>query len=115
MDMDIGFLQAALVGYGVERQKIEDKMQELEAQLRKQTKTEHIGSFRKLRLVAPVKPLEVEAFVKTRPPLSAAAKKRIGKAQKARWKAYHANKKALEEARVSVSAARPVKKKRFAA
>jgi hypothetical protein len=77
---DLATLEMALVGYQVEKQKIEDRIREIQAQLKGNPAT-----------AAP-------AAVEKKAPgakrvLSAAARKRIAKAQKKRW-AEHRRRKA---------------------
>lgn len=68
---DLTTLQMALVGYQIERQKIEDKIQELQKQLK--------GSRSAALPAASEKKTAVKRF------LSPAARKRIAAAQKKRW------------------------------
>ena len=72
---DRSLLEAALVGYAAEREKITQKIAEIQAQL----------GGRRGRLSVPVAAGPVK---RTRKPMSAAARKRIAEAQKRRWKAY---------------------------
>ena len=67
-------LQMALAGYEIERNKIEDKIREIKAQLKGKSAPAAAGSAEK----APVKRK-----------MSAAARKRIGAAQKKRWAEFH--------------------------
>lgn len=69
---DLTTLQMALVGYQYEKQKIEDRIREIEAQLR----GKHVAA-------APSSSGEKKAGVKR--VLSPAARKRIAAAQKKRW------------------------------
>ena len=66
---DLSTLQMALVGYEVERQRIEEKIGEIQAMLNGKTVSSR----------AAAKPAGVKRV------LSAAARKRISKAQKKRW------------------------------
>jgi cell division septum initiation protein DivIVA len=78
---DAGLLQAALYGYQVEKEKIEARIHDLQAQLKgKKTpaasaKTAKAGGKRKM---------------------SAAARARIGAAQKKRWAEFHKKKAAAQ-------------------
>jgi len=65
----------ALVGYEIERQRIEQRIAEIRSKLGGRTS-------------APVNSSDGSA--RTRKPLSAAARKRMASAQRKRWKAYHA-------------------------
>ena len=67
-------LQMALAGYEIERNKIEDKIREIRAQLKGKSAPAAAGSAEK----APVKRK-----------MSAAARKRIAAAQKKRWAEFH--------------------------
>ncbi len=71
---DIGTLQMALVGFQIEKQRIEGKIQELQAKLKGK------------RVAGPVAGGETKAPVKR--DLSEAARKRIAAAQKRRWAEY---------------------------
>jgi hypothetical protein len=73
----------ALVGYQIEKQRIEDKIQEIQARLKGKT----VSS----RAPAKPKPAGVKRV------LSAAARKRISAAQKKRW-AEHRKAQAAKEA-----------------
>jgi len=66
---DLSTLQMALVGYEVEKQKIEEKIGEIQAMLKGKTVSSR----------AATKPARVKRI------LSAAARKRISAAQKKRW------------------------------
>jgi len=66
---DLSTLQMALVGYEVEKQRIEEKIGEIQARLKGKTVSSRAAS----------KPAGVKRI------LSAAARKRISKAQKKRW------------------------------
>jgi hypothetical protein len=69
---DLATLQMALVGYQIERQKIEDKIQELRKDL---------GSSK-----SPAQPADgTKNAASVKRVLSASARKRIGAAQKKRW------------------------------
>jgi hypothetical protein len=70
---DVAMLEMALVGYLHEREKIAGKIQELEARL-KGTKATHA---------------EAAAKPGGKRVMSAAARKRIGAAQKKRWAEHH--------------------------
>ena len=69
-------LQMALVGYQIERQKIDDKIREIEARLKCK------------QVVLPSAAAENKA-PRTKRNLSAAARKRISVAQRKRWAAHH--------------------------
>jgi hypothetical protein len=73
---DLTTLQMALVGYEIERRKIEDKIREIQAQLKGKTSAVSAGG-------APRKSAGVKRV------LSPAARKRIASAQKRRWADYH--------------------------
>jgi hypothetical protein len=73
---DLVTLQMALVGYRIERQKIEDKIQELQAQLKGK------------RVTLPSAAAEKQAGEGPKRILSPAARKRIALAQKKRWAEY---------------------------
>ena len=77
---DSAVLQMALIGYEAERQKIQDKIAELQAQLNGRSKRTRSAMTR-----APVK--------RTRRQMSAAARRRIAAAQKKRWAEYHKKQK----------------------
>jgi hypothetical protein len=68
---DLTTLQMALVGYRVERQKIGDKIKEIQARLQGKG--------------APTPPVAPEKASGRRRKLSAAARRRISAAQKKRW------------------------------
>ena len=68
---DLSTLQMALVGYEIEKQKIEDKISEIQAKLKGKTVTAK----------ATAEPKEA----KVKRVLSPAARKRIAAAQKKRW------------------------------
>lgn len=71
---DVSVLEMALVGYQIERQKIDDKIKEIQAQLKGQKSS------------APsVAAAPASAPAKKRRTLSPAARKRIALAQKKRW------------------------------
>ena len=74
---DLATLQMALVGYQIERQKIDDKIREIENQLKAHFKG-------KMNLAVPGVDGEGKA-ARTRRELSPAARKRIAAAQKRRW------------------------------
>jgi len=73
---DTAMLQMALIGYDIERRKIEDKIAEIQARL----------NGRGSRAPAPA--------ARARRTMSAAARRRIAAAQKKRWAAFHKQKKA---------------------
>ena len=80
---DLSILQMALVGYEVEKQRIEEKIREIQAQLKGKT-------------------VSSSAVARPKPPggkreLSAAARKRISAAQKKRWAEHR--KKAAQAAK----------------
>ena len=68
---DLSTLQMALVGYQIEKKRIEDKIGEIQAMLKGETASSPAS--------AKPKPAGVKRV------LSAAARKRISKAQKKRW------------------------------
>ena len=76
MATDYSFLQMALIGYQAERQKIDEKITEIQRQLGQRTSAVSANGNR------PAKG--------QRGPMSAAAKRRIALAQKKRWRAFHA-------------------------
>ena len=80
--MDQMTLQMALAGYEIERNKIEDKIREIKAQLKGKSAPAAAGSAEK----APVKRK-----------MSAVARARIAAAQKKRWAEFH--KRAAESAK----------------
>ena len=69
---DLATLEMALVGYQIEKEKIESKVREIQSQLKGKPS------------VAPAKTAPVVKRV-----LSAAARRRISAAQKKRWAAHH--------------------------
>jgi len=77
MPTDTALLQAALVGYQAEKEKIENAI----AEIRKQLGGWASGG-------------KLAASARTRKPMSAAARKRIAAAQKKRWAAFRKGKKA---------------------
>lgn len=78
---DISTLQMALVGYQVERQKIDERIQEIQAQLKgKHVATASVGA---------------QKTAGGRRELSPAARRRIAAAQRKRW-AEHRRRKAAE-------------------
>jgi len=79
--LDTTTLEMALIGYEVERQKIVGKILELELQLK-----DRAGRARTLVAATSTK--------RGRRSMSAAARKRIAAAQKARWAAYRRRRKA---------------------
>lgn len=79
---DLTTLQMALVGYEIERQKITEKIRQIEAQLKGNTAS------------LPVQATEAKAKP-VRRQLSAAARKRIAAAQRKRW-AEHRKMKAAQ-------------------
>jgi hypothetical protein len=70
---DLATLQMALVGYQIERQKIDDKIRELEGQLRGKRGSPSVGGAAAKKSPQPKRVL------------SAAARRRIAAAQKKRW------------------------------
>jgi hypothetical protein len=86
---DAGTLQMALVGFQIEKQRIEAKMQEIQAQLKGR------------RAAMPSDGGEAPAPRKRE--LSDAARKRIANAQKKRWAEHR--KRAAQAAKASASAA----------
>jgi hypothetical protein len=80
---DLSTLQMALVGYAIEKQRIEEKIREIQAHLKGKTVSSS----------APAKPKAAGA----KRELSAAARKRISAAQKKRWAEFH--KKAAQAAK----------------
>ena len=81
MPIDTTTLQMALIGYEAERDKIQEKIAELQRQLK-------IRNHRAYTTVA------VTPVKRSRRRMSAAARKRIAAAQKARWAEYRKKKKA---------------------
>ena len=79
--IDPSLLEAALMGYESERQKIAEKIAELQRQLGGH-------NHRAGTTVAPI------PTNRGRRPMSAAARKRIAAAQKKRWAEFHRKKKA---------------------
>jgi hypothetical protein len=79
--MDPTTLQMALIGYEAERQKIQQKIADLRAQLN--------GRSRRASASATAAPA-----TRTRRRMSAVARKRIAAAQKKRWAEYHKKQKA---------------------
>lgn len=75
-DEDLNTLQMALVGYEIERQKIEGRIRELQAQL-------------KGKSVATAAAAEPKKSPGVKRVLSPAARKRIAAAQKRRWAEHH--------------------------
>ena len=82
MPTDISLLEAALIGYEVERQKIQEKIAEIQARLngRSDYAQAAVGN------AAPAK--------RTRRRMSAAARRKIAAAQKRRWAEYRKKHKA---------------------
>lgn len=78
---DTSLLEAALIGYEAERQRIKDKMAEIQHQLNGRTR----------RGDTPVAATPVR---RTRRRMSASARRRIAAAQKRRWAEYRKKKKA---------------------
>jgi cell division septum initiation protein DivIVA len=74
---DLATLQMALVGYQIERQKIDDKIREIESRLKGRLKSTSSLSSRSSEAA--------RKAPKTRRTLSAAARRRIAAAQKKRW------------------------------
>lgn len=81
---DLSTLQMALVGYQIEKQRIEDKVLEIQAMLK--------GKAVSSAASAAPKPAGGKRV------LSAAARKRISVAQKKRWAAHRKSTKAAKEA-----------------
>ena len=71
---DLPTMQMALVGYQVEKEKLDAKIREIEAQLKGKK--------------APA-PAAEKGEARVKRVLSAAARRRIAAAQKKRWAAYH--------------------------
>ncbi len=82
MTLDTLTLQMALIGYEAERQKIQEKIAEIQRQLN--------GRIRAGRTAAPV--AENRPAKRQRHRMSAEARKRIAEAQKKRWAAYRKKK-----------------------
>jgi hypothetical protein len=78
---DLSILQMALIGYEIERQKVEDKIRDLQLQLKGKRTTPLSGNG---AVAKPVKRM-----------LSTAARNRIAAAQRKRW-AEHRRRKAQE-------------------
>jgi hypothetical protein len=74
---DVEMLRMALVGYQAERQKIDEKINQLQARLR-------------IARGSSVAPMNLEGR-RPRRQLSTAARKRIADAQRKRWAAFHKN------------------------
>src|SRR5437899_10813470 len=87
---DISTLQMALVGYQIEKQRIEARIEELRAKVRGK------------RAAAPTAMGETKAPVKR--DLSEAARKRIAAAQKRRWAEYRKRKAAAPKAQAAKAA-----------
>ena len=81
---DLSTLQMALVGYAIEKQRIEEKIREIQAQLKGKTVSSPLAAKKP-------KPAGVKRE------LSPAARKRISAAQKKRWAEFH--KKAAQAAK----------------
>ncbi len=79
--VDTSLLQAALIGYEAERQKIQSKIAELQRQLG--------GRARSASTLAAATPTK-----RGKRRMSAAARKRIAEAQKKRWAAFRKKQKA---------------------
>ena len=88
---DIGTLQMALVGFQIEKQRIEGKIQELRAKLKGK------------RVAGPAAGVETKAPVKR--DLSEAARKRIAAAQKRRWAEYRKRKATAPKAQAAKAVA----------
>ena len=73
---DLTILQMALVGYGIEKQKVEEKIRDLQSQLRGRRTALASGAGE--TMPSPAKRV-----------LSAAARHRIAAAQKKRWAEFH--------------------------
>jgi cell division septum initiation protein DivIVA len=69
---DLGILEMALIGYQVEKEKIEGKIRELQAQLKGKKA-----------------PAKKPGIVRVKRVMSGAARARIAAAQKKRWAEYH--------------------------
>jgi len=82
MAINLQILQAALIGYQIERDRITRAMAGLEAQLKGGKAPASSG------------PSRATAAEKPKRRMSAAARKRIAAAQKKRWAAYHKSQKA---------------------
>lgn len=80
---DLTTLQMALVGYQIERQKIDERIAEIQAQLKGK------------RAATPAAPAEKKAAPGPKRVLSPAARRRIAAAQKKRW-AEHRRRAAAE-------------------
>jgi hypothetical protein len=80
---DISILQMALVGYQAEKEKIEDKIRELQAQVNGKKAPAAAAGARKVR---------------AKRHMSAAARARIAAAQKKRWAEFHKRKTAAGKA-----------------
>jgi hypothetical protein len=80
MPIDTSLLQAALIGYESEREKIQSKIADLQRQLKS----------RNHRAAAPVAATPAK---RGRGRMSAAARKRIAEAQKKRWAEYRRKQK----------------------
>ena len=81
---DLSTLQMALVGYQIEKERIEEKIGEIQARLKGKTVPSPAS--------AAAKPARVKRI------LSAAARKRISAAQKKRWAEHRKSTKAATEA-----------------
>ncbi|MCX6631439.1 MAG: hypothetical protein NTW28_27820 [Candidatus Solibacter sp.] len=81
---DLSTLQMALVGYQIEKQRIEDKIREIQAMLKGKTASSPAST-------------EPKATGGKRV-LSAAARRRISAAQKKRWAAHRKSTKAAKQA-----------------
>jgi hypothetical protein len=81
---DLSTLQMALVGYEIQQQRIEERIREIQAQLK--------GKIVSSSAAARPKPAGV------RRDLSAEARKRISAAQKKRWAEHRKNAQAAQEA-----------------
>ena len=79
--VDASLIQAALIGYEAERQKIQAKIAELQQQLNGRT-------------VGAGTPMSATPATRIRKRMSAAASRRIAAAQKKRWAAYRKKQKA---------------------
>jgi len=79
--IDTTTLEMALIGYEAERQKIKDKIRELQAQLN--------GRGRRAGTSVTAAPAK-----RRRGPMSAAGRRRIAAAQKKRWAEFHKKQKA---------------------
>jgi hypothetical protein len=80
---DQGMLQAALFGYQVQKEKIDEKIRELQAQLKGKASPAAVKKARKVGVKRAMSP---------------AARARIAAAQKKRWAEFHKRKAAAQKA-----------------